>query len=179
MTFHLTPESVLFAPTTSEVVRTGWDVILALRDCSYLTYVHTESMETRQVSLNEADWDTHCSFTALHLSLSPCSRYITVATDKDLHLVYQLGTNSRLRLFSAHVSGDYGNPRTAWDISGSYVFSNSTASHCIVAYSLASERVVGELSGHRGTVRDVKVHPSKRLVVSASYDKSFIVWCRK
>jgi hypothetical protein len=51
----------------------------------------------RNVSLNEAEWDTHVSFNPLNLSLSPDRKYLLVATDKNMHIVLRVGTNKRLR----------------------------------------------------------------------------------
>ena len=70
------------------------------------------SFKARKVSLNEADWDTHVSFTPLCLSLSPDHQYLLIATDKGFHFVVRVGSSKRLRLLAGgHSCGDYGKPK--------------------------------------------------------------------
>jgi len=130
----------------------------------------------RQVSLNERAWDSHPSFAPLQLSLSPDRKYLLVATDKSMHIVLRLGTNTRVRTLAAHSTGELGKPRVCWDASGCYLYCNSDSEHAVYVYSLVSERVVSKLTGHTGSVRDVAIH--NRLLVSCSFDKSVILWSR-
>jgi WD domain, G-beta repeat len=70
------------------------------------------SFKARKVSLNEADWDTHVSFTPLCLSLSPDHKYLLIATDKGFHFVVRVGHSKRLRLLAGgHSCGNYGKPK--------------------------------------------------------------------
>lgn len=159
-------------------------MIIGLRDSAHLVYLDCNSFETqRLVSLNEQEWDTHVSYTPLHLSTSPDGKLLLIATDKSLHYVVHTGTNKRVRTLAGHSCGDYGKPSVAWDCTGRYIYCNSDEDCAVYIYSLASERVVGRLGsaksgggGHKAQVRGVACHPTKRLVLSASYDKSIILW---
>ena len=134
------------------------------------------SLAERQVSLNAQEWDTHVSFTALHLCASPCGRYLVVATDKNMHVMLVAGSSLRVRTFAGHSCGDYGKPRLSFDPSGRYLFSNSEAESDVYVYSVASERAATVLQGHRGVVRDVCCHPLRRELLTASHDKTSIHW---
>jgi WD40 repeat protein len=108
------------------------------------------------------------------MCLSPNRKYLAVATDKGQHFVYCLGTNIRVRCFASHVCTAYSKPKIAW--SGSYLYSLTDDSCDVLVYSVASERVVGTLSGHTASVRDIVVHPHECKAVSASFDKTVRLW---
>jgi len=128
------------------------------------------------VSLNDKDWDSHTSFTALYLSPSPDGSLLLVATDKDTIFCFKTGTNKRVRLFAGHSSGQYARPVVTWCPTGKYIYCNSEGDCQIYIYSLASEGIVGKLGGHRNVIRDVSSDKNTRKIVTASHDKAIIVW---
>lgn len=187
--FMANPEHLIFAPIISLDSSNGiseckspmesapWNVIIALRETHYLIYLNTNTFQEEHITMNEKLWDTHASFTALHLCLSPNEKMILIATDKHFHIVCKLGSNERLRTFcGGHTCGDYGRPRVAWDITSRYIYTNSDGDHSIYIYSVSSEKIIAELTGHAGSIRDIKVHSSKRQFITASFDHSVIVW---
>jgi WD40 repeat protein len=153
-------------------------LIVPTRGACHLLYINCATLRHRKVSLNEQAWDRHVSFNVLHMSLSPNGRQLLVATDKDFHLVLKTGTNQRLSLLAGHMCNDYGKPKTAWDVTGKYVFSNNQADHNILVYAVNTGKIVATLCGHRGQVRDIKSHSSERTVLTASYDHTVKEWCR-
>ena len=82
----------------------AWELVLGLRDTAHLVHIDCAapssssasspsssayasasapaSFAQRSVSLNEAAWDTHVSFTPLALAPSPDRRHLLVATDQ-------------------------------------------------------------------------------------------------
>lgn len=152
------------------------ELIIALRDSSELVYMNCVDFTQRQISLNERAWDSHPSFVPLQLSLSPDRRHLLIATDKSMHIVLQLGTNTRVRTLAAHSMGEFSKPRVCWDVTGCYIYCNSDSDNAVYVYSMVSERVVSKLSGHTGSVRDVAIH--NRCLASCSFDKSVILWSR-
>lgn len=154
-----------------------WELIIGLRDTAHLTYLHCSTYDQRFISLNELTWDTHSSFTPLQLVVSPNKKYLLVATDKNFHFMVRVGCNKRLRFFAGgHSSGDYGKPKVAFDHTGRYIYCNNEDGSSVTVYSVSSEKPVRTLSEHDGSVRDVACHPSCSLLVTASYDKSVILW---
>lgn len=152
------------------------ELIVGLRGVPYLVYLNVNTMQQRSVSLNENEWDNHVSFTPLYLSLSPDGKYVLVATDKNIHIVLQVGSNRRVRTLSGHGCGDYGKPIAVWDYTGQYIYCNSEEEHVLYVYSIAAQRVEQRIKGHSGIIRGVATHPKKALVATASYDKSVGVW---
>ena len=154
-----------------------WELVIALRDTPHLTYLNTRTFEQRFISLNEADWDTHCSFTPLHLAVSPNLKYLLVATDKNFHFITAIGANKRLRILAGgHTCGDFGKPKASFDSTGKYVFCNNEDGSGVCVYSVSTEKPVRFLTAHHGLVRDVVCHPSLPLLVTGSHDKSVILW---
>jgi WD40 repeat protein len=169
MQFQETPESIVFA--------SEHELIVGLRGLPHLLYIDLLTFTQRNVSLNEHDWDLHVSFAPLALSVSPCAKYLLVATDKHMHLVLKLGTNRRLRILTGHSSGDYGKPSLAWDASGSYIYSNSEEENMVVVYSVGTQRIERRLTGHTSIVRALSAHPTEAgVLVTGSYDKSVKFW---
>ena len=154
-----------------------WELIIGLRDTAHLTYLHCSTYAQRFVSLNEADWDTHCSFTPLHMVVSPDRKYLLISTDKNLMFMVKIGTSKRLRIFAGgHSCGDYGKPSASFDSTGKYVYCNNEEGCSVCVYSVGSEKPVKFLAAHSGSVRGVTCHPSRALLATASYDKSVILW---
>jgi WD40 repeat protein len=154
-----------------------WELVIALRDTPHLTYLNARTFEQRFISLNEADWDTHCSFTPLHLAVSPNLKYLLVATDKNFHFITAIGASKRLRILAGgHTCGDFGKPKASFDSTGKYVYCNNEDGSGVCVYSISTEKPVRFLTAHHGLVRDVVCHPSLPLLVTGSHDKSVILW---
>jgi len=72
------------------------------------------------------------------------------------------------------VTEELSQPRICWHPSGKFFFANQENTVCVV--ELATQKVIWRLRGHTGVVRDIHYHPSKDLLVSASYDRTFKIW---
>lgn len=152
-------------------------MVISLRGLSHLLYVNCHTLVSHKVALNEHEWDTHVSFTVLHLALSPCKRFLVAATDKDIHIVYRCGTNERMQVLAGgHSSDAYGRPKVSWDCTSSYIFCNSQGDNNLHVYSLCSGRIVGTLRHHTGQIRDIACHSTRRALLTASYDHSVAEW---
>lgn len=151
-------------------------VAIAMRENPYLLYVRTSDWQQTKVSVNEADWDAHVSFSILFLHRSPCGRYLLAATDKSRHIVYAVGTNRIVRNLYGHTCTQFSNPRAVWDHSGRYVYCNSEADNKIHVYSIAAETIVHSIDAHNKLIRDLAIHPTLRMLATASYDRSVSVW---
>jgi hypothetical protein len=200
--FNETPECACFAPTDlilPHLLQSGQPLpdissyqsnipflIIGLRDVPYLLYLSIQTLQTFRVSLNEHDWDTHVSFAPLALSLSHHGKYLAVATDKDLHIVYQIGTNHRIRILAGgHQCDSYGKPKLIWDQSDLYLYCNSQHDYLLHIYSLTNGKEiqtkdkVSLLNSHKGQIRDICAHPINRRVLTTSFDRSIIEWWPK
>ena len=153
-------------------------IIVPTRGVAHLTYISCETLKHKNVSLNDQEWDTHCSFNVLHMSVSPDGKSLLVATDKDFHIIMRIGTNKRLSLLAGHMCNEYGKPKTSWDVSGKYVISNNQADHNLLIYAVNTGKIVATLSGHKGQIRGIKCHCDKRNFVTASYDHTIKEWVR-
>lgn len=174
-----TPECLTFASPLSvnNVPSSGLYLVVGSRDSASLLYFDCQTLERHFVSLNEKEFDTHVSFTPLHMSLSPDGNMLLIATDKHLLLLFEVGSNRRLRTFSGHSSGDYARPKVAWDASGKYIYSNSDADPYIYVYSVATTKIVDVLKHHSncGVTRYVCAHASKPCILTTGGDKSLVM----
>ena len=59
-------------------------LIVASRNVAFLSYINCSSFEKINVSLNNALWDEHVSFTVLSLAVSPCQQFLLAATGRPL-----------------------------------------------------------------------------------------------
>lgn len=101
--FEVTPESVAFLGDAH--------LLVALRETCSLRVLDCETLTEFSYHMNEHQWDTHVSFNALYLSVSPDQKTFSVSTDNSLHLIFQLESNRRLRTLSSHTCGSYGKPK--------------------------------------------------------------------
>ena len=174
-----TPECLTFVclSSVSKTANSAPHLVIGSRDSSSLLYLNCQTLERHNVSLNEKEFDTHVSFTPLHMSLSPDGNMLLIATDKHLMLLYEVGTNRRLRTFSGHSSGDYARPKVAWDASGKYIYSNSDADPYVYVYSVATTKIVEILKHHNncGVTRYGCAHRSKPRILTTGGDKSLVM----
>mmetsp|Transcript_32531 Transcript_32531/g.41702 ORF Transcript_32531/g.41702 Transcript_32531/m.41702 type:complete len:252 (+) Transcript_32531:2-757(+) len=152
------------------------ELIVAMRECASLVYINCATLDQRKVSINDADWDTHVSFTIMHLQRSPDDKYLLAATDKSRLIVYEVGSNRHLRLFYGHTADEYFNPRAVWHQSGKYILANSQTNHEICVWCVASQNIVHRLQGHSKLVRDISHHQTENMLLTASYDGSVKIW---
>jgi WD40 repeat protein len=201
--FNETPECACFAPTdlilphliesaratSTSTSSSSFDIyqsdlpflIVGLRDVPYLLYLSLQTLQTFRISLNEHDWDTHVSFTPLALSLSHHQKYLAVATDKDLHIVYHLGTNTRVRVLGGgHQCDSYGKPKIVWDLTDLYLYCTSQGDYLLHLYSLTNSKEVTKerqsLNVHKGQIRDLCYHPTERRLLTTSFDRTVVEW---
>lgn len=154
-------------------------LVIALRDSLDLIYFNCATFQKQNIPMNVSSWDTHRSITPLVVASSPDGKFILIGTDKNMHIMYQTGTNKRVRTFAGHNSGQYGKPRVAFSNDGKYIYSNSEGENCIYVYSVASEKVEYTLNGHSNIVRDVCSNLIDKSLLSCSYDKSVKYWIYK
>ncbi|CAN0393860.1 unnamed protein product [Ectocarpus sp. 8 AP-2014] len=152
------------------------ELVVSARAQPHLTYVNIETLQQRRVSLNEKEWDTHVSFTVMSMAASGDGKYLLAATDKSRNILWRAGSNARVRTLMGHTTDDYFQPRVQWDPSGLFSYCNSSGDHDVHVHCLASGRVVEQLKGHRAVIRDIHHDPSRRVLVTASYDKTVKVW---
>lgn len=185
----VTPESCFFARVPAheheheqegEVQEASrFELVIALRDTNHLIYMDCETFAQRHVSLNENAWDTHVSITPLFLLPSPDMQCVLVATDKNMHFLTRLGKSKRLKVYAGHNCGDYGKPKVAFDATGQYIYSNSENDSSVFVYDVNSTSIVGKLSGHKNIIKDVCCSRKSRIVATASFDHTVIVWHRE
>lgn len=182
----VTPESCCFAPAAGQTAEAlagalpcRYELVIALRDTNHLIYMDCETFKQRFVLLNENAWDTHVSITPLFLLTSPDLKCLLVATDKNMHFMTRLGESKRLKVYAGHNCGDYGKPRVSFDATGQYVYCNSENDSSVFIYDVTSGSIVGKLDGHRNIVKDVCCSRIGRLVATASFDRSIIIWHRE
>ncbi|CAB1100307.1 unnamed protein product [Ectocarpus sp. CCAP 1310/34] len=152
------------------------ELVVSARAQPHLTYVNIETLQQRRVSLNEKEWDTHVSFTVMSMAASGDGKYLLAATDKSRNILWRAGSNARVRTLMGHTTDDYFQPRVQWDPSGLFSYCNSSGDHDVHVHCLASGRAVEQLKGHRAVIRDIHHDPSRRVLVTASYDKTVKVW---
>lgn len=179
--FHSNPEGITFYQNVDVL-----ELIVCVRENYQLGYISfNEQFDIRWVSMNEADWDTHVSFNALAVSISPSQQYLAVANDKHSIILMKPGTSIRLKVLVGHNCSEYGKPKLIWDTSSKYIYINSEGEPCIYVYSIFSGKVievlpgarrVGDGKGHEGLVKDICVHESNRKLLSGSFDHNLIVW---
>lgn len=147
--------------------------------------------------MNENEWDTHVSFTPMALKISPNNKLLMLATDKNLIIFYEPGTNKRiLTINNNNICGEYSNPNQGicWSNCSEFIYCisdgdegkiktsndnmNQNSNFSIKILSLIDGREVGSLTGHSNKIRSIYMSTinDKMILSSASYDKSVKIW---
>lgn len=100
--FESVPESISFL---------NGQLLIAVRNSHQIVVINCHTLDESLFSMNGNSWDTHVSFNALYLSVSPDQKSFSVSTDNSLHLIFRLENSKRLRTLSAHTCGNYGKPK--------------------------------------------------------------------
>jgi len=164
------------------------------RGTSYLSYFDlNDGFKLTKQSLNgtiTGGFDDHVSFTVMHLCASPDERYICAATDSSRNIILEIinpqggkaGSGTIIRDLYGHKNDGYSQPKVAWSKNGQYIFGTTQEDCSICVWDVASASIrkklggAGETNGHEKQIRDIFSSKISDTLVSASFDKSVIVW---
>ena len=121
-------------------------------------------------------FDSHVSFTIMHLSLSPNGKYLCAATDTSRNIILEVGTDNIIRDLYGHKNDGFSQPRIAWSSNGQYIYGNTQEDSSICVWDIASAKMVKMLKGHSGQLRDITSSRGSDTVVTCSYDKTVKIW---
>mmetsp|Transcript_26525 Transcript_26525/g.37013 ORF Transcript_26525/g.37013 Transcript_26525/m.37013 type:complete len:481 (-) Transcript_26525:224-1666(-) len=148
---------------------------VSLQSDNYIHTIDSKTMKKGQRFNMNSFGDDHVSFSALDLNSSVDGKYLLVATDKDRAIMFASGTEKQVRNFYGAESGQYFNPRAVFNTNQSIAY-GSSYDNTIVAWDVASQRVISKLSGHKKMIRSLHVHPRSNILASGSYDKTVRIW---
>jgi len=161
------PEAIAFLSDSATLV-------ISIRGDNYLHYLDTQSGEDMKVNLNQQG-DDHVSFTVLDLVPSPDGKYLLASTDKSRLVLYPVGSSAQLRWYYGAVNDELCQTRACWHPSGAYIYVTSQDQK-LYCWKVTSQKVVAQLVGHTGTVRDLDISWDGKTLISASFDKSLRLW---
>ena len=136
--------------------------------------IEEETLAETRVSLNEKDWDTHCSFCVLDMAVSPDGKYLACATDANKHIIYPLHGNEHVKVLVGHTADEYANARIAW-LSDASVVSNSQKDPGLYQWDIGSGKILTRVErAHGKAVRDLAV--ADGTLATCSFDKAAKLW---
>ncbi|KAL0056020.1 hypothetical protein WJX82_006755 [Trebouxia sp. C0006] len=149
---------------------------VALKNTNYLRLfdVH-ELKEHSKVNMN-AMGDDHVSFSASHLAVSPCQRYLLVSTDGSRIIMFRLKDWTQTRNFyGLSVEEKFHQPCAAWHKSSFYIFAAAAAGHVYV-FHVGTTKVEAQLKAHLKNVRALDYNAETNTLVTCSFDKAVKVF---
>jgi len=158
-----------------EFTKDGNCLIAAIRENTFLQYIHLDTWEISLANVNELG-DEYVSFTILELKLSPDGTELLASTDMSRSILFRQGTEAQLKNFYGYECDGYGQPRTTFDNQGLIYMTSQDWS--VYIYDTKTGAYVMKLPPHDAVVRDLDYHPTSDLLASASYDKSIKIWKR-
>lgn len=161
-------------------VNDGDKLCIYERGTSHLAYFDlNDDFKMSTFSLNGSvtgGFDSHVSFTIMHLSLSPNGKYLCAATDTSRNIILEVGTDNIIRDLYGHKNDGFSQPRIAWSSNGQYIYGNTQEDSSICVWDIASAKMVKMLKGHSGQLRDITSSRGSDTVVTCSYDKTVKIW---
>lgn len=153
----------------------GRTVVVGVRDSNYLVTFDLETPESRsKINMNERD-DEHVSFYAQQLHVSPCGRYLLVATEGPRMFVLRIGSWQRVRSMYGLPVETFHKACVSWHGSSRWLFAAAAGGRVFV-FHVGSCKEVRQLSGHKINVRDMHYDASRKLLATCSFDKTVKVW---
>jgi WD40 repeat protein len=141
--------------------------------------------------LNATLLDDHVSFAVLNLKISVDEKYVAAACDNSCHLILdnRFSSNPKplatiVRKLFGHTADCYSRPVVAWSTDGQYIYCNTQNESKLCIYSIASGELLeeqgsdgpGRQLGHVRPIKDLCSHPTKKLLVTTSFDRNTILW---
>lgn len=175
LSFQGAAECVAFTPTPTSVdAESTPELIVSVRD-DYRLYIYSlPDLTVRTLNMN-AFGDTHISFAALDVSVSPNGKYILVSTDRDRLILFDRIEGTVLLSFYGASNDGYSQPRHCWHPSGIYIYATSQ-DHAIIVWEVSTQKIVARLQGHTSTIRDISFSGAHGLLVSTGFDRTVMLW---
>eukprot|EP00053_Salpingoeca_punica_P006528 m.61621 g.61621 ORF g.61621 m.61621 type:complete len:434 (+) comp13733_c0_seq2:232-1533(+) len=187
LSFKGAVESIAFRPSNAagagakadgdgcgkQEMEAGAVLVVAVREDNRLHFVSLPDGAQSDLNMNMLG-DDFVSFSALHVSYSPCGRFVLASSDRDRLLLFSTESRKLVRTFYGASSDIYSQPKHCWHPSGLYIYATNQ-DNSILVWEVASQRVVERLTGHTGTVRDLILAGSD-VLISCSFDKTVRIW---
>jgi len=157
-----------------EFTKDSKHLIVTSRDDNYLHYINLETLKDVQLNMNSLG-DDYVSFNVLDLNCSDDGSSLLVSTDKNRAILFQTHTPIQKRNFYGFLSDDWSIPRATFSNDNQFIYTTSQ-DNSIYAYAIQNEKLVSQITGHTGVVRDISVHPTLNILASCSYDKTVKLW---
>jgi len=149
-------------------------IVTTSRDDNYLHYINIETSQEQLCNMN-AFGDDYISFNVLDINCSPDGSSVLVSTDKSRAILFQTCSPFQKRNFYGFLSDEWSLPRAVFSNNNQYIYTTSQDNKVYV-YAVANEKIVYQIAGHTGVVRDIAMHPTKDILSTCSYDKTVKLW---
>ncbi|KAL0031808.1 hypothetical protein WJX79_008498 [Trebouxia sp. C0005] len=149
---------------------------VALKNTNYLRLFDVYQLkEHSKVNMN-AMGDDHVSFSASHLAVSPCQRYLLVSTDGSRIIMFRLKDWTQTRNFyGLSVEEKFHQPCAAWHKSSFYIFA-AAAAGTVYVFHVGTTKVEAQLKAHLKNVRALDYNAETNTLVTCSFDKAVKVF---
>ncbi|DBB06686.1 TPA: hypothetical protein ACH3X1_012194 [Trebouxia sp. C0004] len=149
---------------------------VALKNTNYLRLFDVHQLkEHSKVNMN-ARGDDHVSFSASHLAVSPCQRYLLVSTDGSRIIMFRLKDWTQTRNFyGLSVEEKFHQPCAAWHKNSFYIFA-AAAAGTVYVFHVGTTKVEARLKAHLKNVRALDYNAETNTLVTCSFDKAVKVF---
>lgn len=149
---------------------------VALKNTNYLRLFDILLLkEHSKVNMN-AMGDDHVSFSASHLAVSPCRRFLLVSTDGSRIIMFRVKDWTQTRNFyGLSVEDKFHQPCTAWHKSGFYIFA-AAAAGTVCVFHVGTTKVEAHLKAHLKNARALDYNPATNTLATCSFDKTVKVF---
>ncbi|BDA40712.1 hypothetical protein COCOBI_01-3650 [Coccomyxa sp. Obi] len=150
-------------------------VAVSLRNTNFLRLFSLEThREVDKVNMN-AQGDNHISFTASHLALSPCGKYLLVSTDGARIIMFKIAGWHQIRNFFGLQIESFHQPVTAWHPSGYYFFA-AAAHGQVYVFHVGSSKVIATFKPHEKNVRCLDYDEQQKCLMTGSFDRNVQIY---
>lgn len=170
-------ECLAFASDTRLLAHARGTAVLTEFNLAEDCAVSETNLNTNHSHAVSGGFEEHVSFCCLDMQVSPCRKFLALATDNHRHMVLDLATKRQVRNLYGHAADHFGTPVLAWSCNGQYLYCNDQHASALIVYDIAASRIVQSIS--RPHARPIKALWSSRrtnTLVTTSFDRDTVVW---
>jgi WD40 repeat protein len=134
--------------------------VVGVRGDNFLHFYDSESFKIAEKLNMNTTGDNHVSFTPMDIQYSQPTRFLAVSTDQNRTILLFRGCSGPIAALYGILSDEYSSPRTAFNHSGTVLYSTSQ-DNSLIAWELASQRILHRFESHTKLIVSYTLHATR------------------
>jgi len=170
-------ECLAFASDTNLLAHARGTAVLTEFDLANDCAVSETNLNTNHTNAVNGGFEEHVSFCCLDMQVSPCRKFLALATDNHRHMILDMNTKQQVRNLYGHAADGFSSPVIAWSCNGQYLYCNDQHSSALIVYDISSSKIVHSIDQpHTRPIKALWSSSKTNTLVTTSFDRETVVW---